>query len=264
MMDMKDILTLYDREQRVDIEYPGMRKERRPHLIRYVSETGGPHFILYSDLTGADIEAVIAEEQAYFGPLGLVEWKVYAHDQPADLRHLLAARGFQVAEEPDAVMVKELDEQGRMPGSEPAVDVEVRRLEDPGQLKDLVQIEETVWGEMPWLYDRLSADMAVPGYLSAHVVYLAGQPACAGWMYFHANGLFADLWGGSTLAEHRGQGLYTALLVARVQEAAERGYRFLVVDAGLMSRPILAINGFKQLTTAWESKWSNEVTSPTV
>jgi hypothetical protein len=79
-METEAILTLYDLEQRINIEYPSVRKEQRPHVIRYVSEAGGPHFILYSRLAGADVEAVIAEEQAYFGPLGEVEWKVYAHE----------------------------------------------------------------------------------------------------------------------------------------------------------------------------------------
>jgi GNAT superfamily N-acetyltransferase len=262
MMDMNEVLALFDQEQRINIEYPGVRKERRPHVIRYVSETGGPHFILYSDLTGADIEAVIAEEQAYFEPLGKVEWKVFGHDQPADLPHLLAAHGFQVADEPDAVMVMDLDEQGPLLGFEPEGDVSVRRLEEPAQLKDLIEIEETVWGQMPWLFNLLGSHMSVPGYLSAHIVTVAGQPACAGWMNFHANGIFADLWGGSTLAEHRGKGLYTALLATRAQEAAERGYRFLIVDAGPMSRPILARRGFRLLTTARECKWGQEVSAP--
>ena len=107
-MNIDDILALYDLEQRINIEYPDVRKEHRPHVIRYVSEKGGPHFILYSRLAGADVEAVIAEEKAYFGPLGEVEWKVYAHDQPADLRHRLLARWFTL-EEPEAVMVLDLE-----------------------------------------------------------------------------------------------------------------------------------------------------------
>ena len=49
-VDAEAILALYDLEQRIDVDFPGVRKERRPHLIRSVSETGGPHFILYSRL----------------------------------------------------------------------------------------------------------------------------------------------------------------------------------------------------------------------
>ena len=49
-MKTEVILALYDEEQRINIEYPGVRKVRRPHVIRYVSKVGGPHFILYSRL----------------------------------------------------------------------------------------------------------------------------------------------------------------------------------------------------------------------
>jgi hypothetical protein len=33
--------------------------------------------------------------------------------------------------------------------------------------------------------------------------------------------------------EYRKRGLYTAVLAARVQEAIQRGYRFLTIEAGL-------------------------------
>jgi GNAT superfamily N-acetyltransferase len=87
------------------------------------------------------------------------------------------------------------------------------------------------------------------------VAYVDERPACAGWIYFHANGRFADLWGGSTVPEERGRGLYTAVLNARLKEAAERGYRFVTTDASPMSRPILAKHGFRLLTMAWPCKW---------
>jgi GNAT superfamily N-acetyltransferase len=271
-MDTEAILALYDELQRINVEYPGVRKELRPHVIRYVSETGGPHFILYSRLTGADVEAVIAEEQAYFGPLGEVEWKVYAHDRPADLRQRLVARGFE-AEEPEAIMALDLEETSRWESALQGIDgaphpdastqpgsVTVRRLESVSQLVDVQRIEEIVWQEeMSWVTERLGADMATPGYLSVYAAYVDGRPSCAGWIYFHANGQFADLWGGSTVPEHRGRGLYTAVLSARLQEAAERGYRFVTIDASPMSRPIVARHGFQLLTMAWACKWGQKL-----
>lgn len=258
-METEAILALYDVAQRINIEFPGVRKERRPHVIRYVSETGGPHFILYSRLAGADVEAVIAEEQAYFGPLGEVEWKVYAHDQPADLRQRLVTCGFE-AEDTEAVMALDLAETPEWEVPQWSGDVAVRRLESAAQLVDVRRIEQTVWEEdFGRLTERLSADLAVPGYLSVYAAYVDGQPASAGWIYFHPNGQFADLWGGSTVLEHRGRGLYTALLAMRVQEAAARGYRFLTIDASPMSRPIVARHGFRLLTTTWACKWGKDL-----
>ena len=43
-------------------------------------------------------------------------------------------------------------------------------------------------------------------------------------------------------------GLYTTILSARVQEVIHRGRRYLVVDAGAQSRPIVARHGFVHLT----------------
>jgi hypothetical protein len=53
-METEAILAFCDLEQRINIEFPGVRKERRPHVIRYVSEAGRPQFNLYSRLAGAD------------------------------------------------------------------------------------------------------------------------------------------------------------------------------------------------------------------
>ncbi len=44
-------------------------------------------------------------------------------------------------------------------------------------------------------------------------------------------GDFAGLWGGGTVPEWRGRGLYRALVAHRARIAAERGYRHLLVDA---------------------------------
>ena len=96
--------------------------------------------------------------------------------------------------------------------------------------------------------------MGIPGYLSVYVAYVDETPACAGWIYFE-KGHFAGLWGGSTLEAYRGQGLYTALLAARVREARARGVPYLTIDAGEMSRPIVARHGFQTITTATACKW---------
>lgn len=261
-MEREGMLALFDREQRIDIEYPDTRKERRPHVIRYVSETDGPHFILYSDLRGVDVDAVIAEEQTYFGPLGVLEWKVYAHDEPADLRERLAARGFELEEE-ETVLVLDVQDRARWAAAARALagqpeEVSVHKLQSSAQLADVQRIEEAVWQEdFGWLQERLGADMVVPDYLSIYVAYVDGEPACAGWIYFHARNQFATLFGGSTTPDQRRRGLYTAVLAARLREAAARGYHFVTTDASAMSRPILERVGFEALTTTWPCVWES-------
>src|SRR5437763_715351 len=60
---------------------------------------------------------------------------------------------------------------------------------------------------------------------------------------------FAGLFGGVTLPEYRGRGLYRATVAKRAELACERGYRWLYVDALPTSRPILERNGFVAITT---------------
>jgi GNAT superfamily N-acetyltransferase len=257
VMDVRQVLALYDQEQRREIDFPGMRKDILPHLVRFVRDAPGMSFVLYSDLDEMMADAAIEEQMAYFRERELpFEWKVYAHDRPADLVERLTARGFETEEEPDAIMV--LDVEAAPPAllAPPAADV--RRLLDPEQLTEVAGVLEGVWGrDFNWVHERLGGHMAIPGYLSIYMAYADDAPASVGWVYFYP-GHFAGLWGGSTLPEHRGRGLYTALLAVRVQEARARGVRYLTIDAGEMSRPIVARHGFEVITYATACEWKGE------
>lgn len=252
-MDTEKIRALFDREERREIEFPGTTKEAWPHLVRFVRPAPGMSFILYTDLDETTADAVIDEQLADFERLDRpFSWKVFAHDRPADLVARLAARGLEV-DETDAIMVLDVANAPASLLERPATDV--RRLTDPAQLADVVSVLEPVWGEdFSWVHGRLGAHMAIPGYLSVFVAYVAGRPACAGWTYY-GRGHFAGLWGGSTLGEYRGRGLYSAVLAARVQEARQRGVPYLTIDAGEMSKPIVARHGFQVITHATDCNW---------
>ncbi len=253
-MDIQEILALFDQQQRIDIEYPGMRKEALPQVVRFVRAAPGLSFILYSRLDESNVDAVIQEQIAYFSQMDQpFEWKVYDHDRPPDLKDRLVAYGFE-PEDPDAVMV--LDLQQAPAALLAPVTADVRPITQRDQLADVIRIEEQVWGRnFDWIKVRLGDHLEIPDYFSVYVAYVEGEPACTGWIYFHAHSQFADLWGGSTVPEYRRQGLYTAVLAARVQEARRRGYRFLTIDASPMSRPIVARHGFQLLTYAHACEW---------
>lgn len=256
-MNREEILALFDKEQRVDIEFPGMRKEVLPHVVRFVREAPGMSFVLHSRLDGANVEATIEEQVAYFSQrAGPFEWKVYEYDTPPDLRNRLVARGFE-PEDPDAVMV--LDLQEAPPNLLAPVTADVRPLTRREQLQDVIAVEEQVWGgNFDWITKRLGDHLEIPDYLSVYVAYVEEEPACTGWVYFHPGSSFAGLWGGSTVAAYRKRGLYTAVLAARVQEAIRRNYRFLTIDASPMSRPIVASHGFQLLTYAHACEWKRK------
>ena len=248
-MEDQDLLGLYDREMRIEIDIPGMTKEAFPDLVRFLRPGPGMSFVLFSRLSAANADERIAEQiDRFAGWDGPFCWDHYSHDQPPDLLERLIARGFEPEEEPGAVMVLDLAEAPAQLFAAPGASV--RRIDRREQLADVIAILEAVWGEnFAWIDERLGENMAVPGYLSVYIADVDGQPASCAWIYFNPHSQFAGLFGGATLPEHRGRGLYTALLAARAREARQRGYRFLTIDASSMSRPIVARRGFRQLTT---------------
>jgi predicted GNAT family acetyltransferase len=76
------------------------------------------------------------------------------------------------------------------------------------------------------------------------VAYEDDKPVSSARITYDPNSQFAGLWGGATLDSHRGKGYYKTLVAARLQEAMQRGVRFLYIDASPMSRPILERRGF--------------------
>ena len=259
-MNQNELLALYDQEQRYEATFPGFRREATGAVVRYLDERspGDVNFVLYSKLTPDNADAVILEQIAYFRENGRsCEWKLYDHDTPPDLHDRLESHGFTVGEE-EAIMVLDLTQAPA--GLLQPVGANVRRLTKPVEVAHVVEIEEAVWGgDLSSWGDRLVAEMQeTPEFLSIYAAYANGDPACAGWINFSPNSQFASLWGGSTRAEYRQRGLYTAVLAARVQEAIQRGYRFLTIDASPMSRPIVARHGFQLLTLAYECTWHPE------
>lgn len=254
-LDLPTLLPLFDREVRLDIEYPGTTKEvllnaaGQPRLVRFTRPAPGRSFVIYHHLTADEADAEIEAQMAYFTERQLpYDWRVFGHDAPADLRARLLAHGW-VPEDEDAIML--LDLAAAPPALLAPVSAEVRAITTRAQLADVIAVMEGVWGgTFAWITERLGSHLDIPGYLEVYAAYVEGRPACAAWVYLPPHTQFASLWAGSTLPAYRGQGLYTALLATRVQSARRRGYRYLTIGAGPMSRPIVARHGFEQLTTA--------------
>lgn len=255
-MDPTDVLALYDRFERREAVTDGQRVERTPHLTRHVGAPGRPSWIIWSDLADADADAVIAAEARYWADLGQeVEWKHFAHDRPADLRDRLAAAGF-VPDEPEALLALDLRQAPAWLESDGDHDVRAFGLEG----RDAVAaVMAGVWpGEVATFLDRFGADAVdvVATQTRFFVAYDGAAPVAAGWT--QASGPFTPflgLWGGAVLPTHRGRGLYRALVAARARYARARGFRFVTVDAGPMSRPILERLGFVHLTTTTPCVW---------
>ncbi|HVZ31004.1 MAG TPA: hypothetical protein VG963_01175, partial [Polyangiaceae bacterium] len=91
--DRARVRDLLDAERRTLAPW-GAALELLPDVTRVRGLIVDWHDIAWSALAGADADAVIAREVAHYRQLGVsVEWTVYGHDEPADLRQRLARHG---------------------------------------------------------------------------------------------------------------------------------------------------------------------------
>jgi len=249
-MKPKEILNLYDLEMRIDPPDWSAEIHRRPGLTYLTAPAPSPHagWVLYTQLEDDEADEAIRTVTAFFSAHGgNFEWKVYDHDRPTNLKERLGACGF-VAEELESLLAFDLD---AAPGqfSKPAPS-RVRRITRPEDLELVARVQQEVWDEpFDGLVDMLASEMqATPEGLSVYIAEVDGRPVSSAWIRYYQGRQFAELYGGSTIEYFRGQGLYTALITVRAQEARQRGVRFLTVDTSPMSRPILEKLGFVFLT----------------
>lgn len=258
MLPREEWLAFYDQEQRIDVTYPQIEREVLPQIVRHTGHNDRYSVILYSRLTADTADAVIAEQIAYYKALGhALEWKLFDHDQPSDLRERLATHGFCIGEE-EAVLALDLNEMPPFLASPIAADI--RELDDEATIREAMTILETVWGEPhEELIDELiHTRRDFPQELGLYAAYEDNQPVSVAWIRYPPNNRWASLWGGSTLAPYRRRGHYRALVAARAQAAVVRGRRFLTIDASPMSRPILEHLGFYWLATTYECSWQEK------
>lgn len=180
--------------------------------------------------------------------------KTRAHDLPANIPERLLAAGF-VPEETETVMVAEtaqLITKVNLPSG-----VTITTVNERAAFDQIAELQSEVWGgDFSWLVtDFLDRKAAAPGDLVVLVAEMGGRIVSAAWLVFADAGDFAGLWGGSTLTEWRGQGIYKALVALGARAALERGVKYLQVDASDDSKPILQRLGFLPLTTTTPYVW---------
>ncbi|MFI7615084.1 GNAT family N-acetyltransferase [Nonomuraea terrae] len=195
------------------------------------------------------LDELIARQCAYFAARGeSFEWKTRGHDLPADLPERLTRAGF-VPEPPETVLIGAAKE---MTGEPPLPDgVTIRRVTAPADLRAIAAMESAVWGDdHGWLADDLIRRVGEgPDAIAVLVAEAGDRVVSAAWLVHKPGTGFAGLWGGSTLEEWRGRGLYRALVARRARLAVAAGVVHLQVDASEDSRPILQRLGFHAVTT---------------
>ncbi|MEV0829490.1 GNAT family N-acetyltransferase [Nonomuraea rubra] len=250
-MNRAEVMAVFDRELRREVvaDGPDAVVERDGDVVRQVGpESGGWNGVLWSGLRGdgEDADAAIAAQVRYFGALGRAfEWKLYGHDQPADLGSRLLAAGF-TPEPAEALMVARA---AGIPDAPPPDGVRLVPVTDQDGVELLADVHESAFGAgRVHIRERLLAQLAA-GTVVAVVAMAGDVPISAARLDLNPGTRFAGLWGGGTVPEWRRRGVYRALVAYRAREAVARGYEYLQVDASDQSRPILLRLGFTELTT---------------
>ena len=219
---------------------------------------GGQGWVEYHDLGGLDgpeLDELIARQVQFFAERGeQFEWKLHGHDRPADLPERLLAAGF-VPDEMETVVIASaspLETEAILPDG-----VAIREVSELADLRRIAELEEAVWENgHGWVKDLAEEREADPGGLRIFVAEAGDLVVSAGWVRFPSGTEFATLWGGATLPAWRGRGISRALVAERAKLAAERGRRYIEVDASDDSRPILERLGFIPVTTTTPYVWS--------
>lgn len=251
-LDESALRDIFDRQMRPDVPDPvpaGAIVERDGPLVR-VSGLPPRGFLTYRDLAGADVDALIRRQVEYFTEAGQpVEWKLYGHDEPADLPERLRKAGFE-PEERETVLVGPV---AALAATQPVLPdgVRLREVTDLRDLERIAAMESTVWAtDLGATAQKLAREIAAgPDAITVVAADVGDEVVSAAWVRFEKGTSFATLWGGATLPGWRGKGIYRALVVYRAKLAAARGRTLLQVDASDDSRPILERMGFTAVTT---------------
>lgn len=261
--DPATLLALYDDGLRAGGELPSADRVERvgPVLVgRYGRERG---FVTYRDLGGLDAPGIAALVERVVAPLladpeiEVVEWKTRGHDDAPGLDEALRGHGL-LPQEVESVMIGA--------ASALAVDVplppgvRIRRVEDEGGVRAAEECAAAVFDSSPQDARRI-ADEIVRRVLSGRddlemwVAEADHQVISCGRLEPVGGTEVAGIWGGATLPQWRGQGIYRALTAERARSALRRGLRWIHSDSTEGSRPILERAGLVRVTTTTPYEW---------
>ncbi|HEX3454529.1 MAG TPA: GNAT family N-acetyltransferase [Gaiellaceae bacterium] len=260
MTSAQEYLEAYDSQLRTDAETPSAIAVKRLGPLRLVTFAGGRGFVTYQDLGGAEAATIaswVEEALAHYREdvaITRVEWKTRGHDRAPRLHEALVGNGF-VPEEPESIMIGEV---ALLAVDCPLPDgIELRTVTSEADVRALSEQQEAIFGgdftnEMTdALLRRLSRDDG----MELWVAEADGVIVSSGRLEPVAGSEFAGIWGGATLPEWRGRGIYRALTSARARSALRLGKRLIHSDSTENSRPILEQAGLVKVSTTTPYLW---------
>ncbi|RAN78040.1 GNAT family N-acetyltransferase [Bacillus sp. SRB_336] len=261
MTDTERYLQAYDDQLRTDAETPSALSVAVMGPLRLVTFAGGRGFITYRDLAGAgpaEVAGLVAGALAHFRAnpeITDVEWKTRGHDHAPGLHEALVANGF-VAGEPESIMVGPLE--GLCADAPVPAGVTLRKVTSDADVRAMGAMADEAFGEPVNTRnaDALIARLARGDGMELWVAEIGGRMVSAGRLEPVPGTDFAGIWGGATLAEFRGRGIYRALTAERARSALAMGKKLVHSDSTEFSRPILERSGLVKVSTTTPYEWT--------
>ncbi|HEY6962423.1 MAG TPA: GNAT family N-acetyltransferase [Gaiellaceae bacterium] len=191
-----------------------------------------------------DVEEAVAwvRKRAHEHEVLGLDWWVGWHATPSNLGERLLALGL--VPDPDEPTLTGMTCEEPPPA---APEIEVRRIETLEEQLDVLEVDWDVWSHTDTERERRAETerrrFDPNGNVQHFGAYVDGRPVGFGRAVDMDHGV--ALLGGAVLADHRGKGVYRALVRARWEHAVARGTPILVVQAGRMSEPVLRNLGFQ-------------------
>ncbi len=257
---MQEYLDAYDSQLRTDAETPSAIAVTRLGPLRLVTFAGGRGFVTYRDLGGADAPTIarwVEEALVHYredAAITRVEWKTRGHDRAPGLHEALVRNGF-VPDEPESIMIGGVALLAV--DCPPPEGVELRTVTTEADVRALSEQQEAIFGGdfADEMTDALLRRLARNDGMELWVAEAEGEIVSSGRLEPVAGSEFAGIWGGATLPEWRGRGIYRALTAARARSALRLGKRLIHSDSTEDSRPILERAGLVKVSTTTPYRW---------
>lgn len=255
---MHDLLRLYDTHLRTRAEMQGALSVTRRGPLWIGRFRGGSLLVTYRELDDPQsrvrrVMEMIDEDDS----IAEVEWKTRSHDHVPGLAAALSAAGF-TADDAESVMIgpaSALTEAGTPTG------IIVRVVTAPEEMRRALDMADAVFGRPPraeWMVTEMLERQAHGDAVELWVAEADGRVVGVGRIDPVSGTDFAGIWGGATLPDFRGRGIYRALTAARVRSAMRRGVRWIHSDSTEDSRPILERSGLEKVTDTVPWIWHRQ------
>ena len=230
--------------------FPGLRAHATPEVSHLFGNMVG-----VSTLTQENVDSVIAQVQEFFAKRGhMVGWWLNPSSTPLDLVSRLETAGFSRAIEQAGLVLTDMQRDMRC---NPLVTVRKATIADRENLIRLYTVAYPIPEKLAAIYcDLLWRIESANHYLA----FLDGvkEPVSVSSMFSPPNSTIAVMQGAATLTEHRGQGIYTAMMAKRLADARAMGKDTAVLQGDRKtSAPICVKLGFKDVCSIDYYVWGN-------